>query len=147
MDINSFHPISPETLRNRTDEELAFISAYESPSRPYASWTAAELARRHLIALREVTANVHLEVGRLAASSTKLETLTSTLIQETANVHGQVVVLTTSSHNIERLTKWLIWLTVALGILTLVLAMDVGLKYVPEHLELTAPQTPVHPPR
>jgi hypothetical protein len=76
-----------------------------------------------------------------------MENLTSALITETANVRSQVVILTASSHNIEKLTKWLIGLTVVLGILTAILAFDVALKYVPEHLPLTAPQTPVPPVR
>ena len=57
------------------------------------------------------------------------------------------MVLTASSHNIERLTNRLIWLTVVLGILTVVLAADVVLKYVPEHIQLAAPQTPLPPLR
>jgi hypothetical protein len=98
-------------------------------------------------ALIETSRDSNKQITALNESSAKLEGLTSTLISETANVHNQVVVLTASSHNIERLTKWLIGLTFVLGILTLVLALDVGLKYVPEHLQLTGPQTPVPPPR
>jgi hypothetical protein len=110
-------------------------------------WIRDELGKRLIKRQIEATADVVKAVETLKQSSTKLEILTSTLITETANVHAQVVVLTKSSHNIEWLTKWLIGLTVVLGFLTLMLAVDVGLKYIPERLQLTAPQTPPLPAR
>ena len=59
----------------------------------------------------------------------------------------QMGTLIKSSHNIEWLTKWLIALTIILSLLTVVLAADIVLKYVPERLPVIAPQTPVPPSR
>jgi hypothetical protein len=108
-------------------------------------WIRDELGKRLIRRQIEATSEVVKAVETLTQSSSKLESLTSTLITETANVHNQVVILTGSSRNIERLTKWLIGLTVVLGVLTFVLALDVGLKYAPDHLQLTSPQTPSLP--
>ena len=102
-------------------------------------------------ALIETSRDSHKQIMALNESSTKLEGLTATLITETGNVRSQVVVLTASSHNIERLTTWIIWLTVVLGILTLILVLDVANKFRQEYFSepprLTAPQTPTLPPR
>lgn len=101
-------------------------------------------------ALIDTSRDSNKQIMALHESSTKLEGLTATLITETGNVRSQVVVLTASSHNIERLTKWIIWLTVVLGILTLILVLDVGnkirLEYFSEPPQLSAPQTPILPP-
>jgi len=71
------------------------------------------------------------------------------LINEQSTI--EVKRLVASSLTIERLTKWLVGLTVVLGVLTLVLALDVGNKVRKEYFSptplVTAPQTPSLPPR
>jgi hypothetical protein len=104
-----------------------------------------ELGKRQTDKLISAIGSVEFAVNNLSRSSRRIQKLTQSLITETSNVHSQTVVLTESSHNIERLTKWLIGLTIVLGLLTLVLAADVALKYVPEHPQPTAPQTPPLP--
>ena len=57
----------------------------------------------------------------------------------------------TSSRNLEKLTARLINWTIVLAVLSVVLALDVGnnvrKEYISEPPRLTAPQTPVPPPR
>jgi hypothetical protein len=143
--------MTDDQIRNASDEEL-FNQFGEYQESIQGFKIKIEIERRNLQKmlaasenLRQATAIISADIKRLADSSARIQNLTSTLIAETGNVHSQVVVLTASSHNIEKLTKRLIGLTIVLGILTLVLAADVALKYVPEHLPLTAPQTPPRP--
>ena len=156
--LGDWSGVVPWKMKRWTEQKLYFAQVQNGGGQ-YSRLVEAELSRRrnhelklHIKALKEATdsvkdatAGVENGVSKLATSSAKMESLTSALIAETADVRSQVVVLTASSHNIERLTKWLIGLTIVLGILTMVLAADVVLKYLPEHLQLTAPQTPPLP--
>ncbi len=96
-----------------------------------------------------VQSREHLEV--LGNNVSTLGTITNAMRVATEDSREQINELVKSSHNIERLTKCLIWLTVALGVLTMAFVLGVGnkfrLEYFSERPPPTAPQTPALPGR
>jgi hypothetical protein len=90
-------------------------------------------------------------ISSLEGATTKVHQEVATLTRISEQSTLEVKRLVVSSLTIEKLTKWLVGLTVVLGILTLVLVTDVGIKFSHEYLspppQLTAPQTQARPPR
>jgi hypothetical protein len=152
MRLEDFGPITPATLRHKTEEELIFIQSHDNPNTAWGRWAAHEINRRQSKELAELitilTQSSQLTTQAVITLTGAVNTLSSftdmhiKVSNEVLSGTGEIV---KSSHKIESLTKWLIGLTVALGLLTLILAIDVGLKYFPEHLQLTVPQTPPRP--
>jgi len=85
-----------------------------------------------------------------SSSLSALDIDVKALGQTSQQMAGSVKELLVSSRTIEGLTKWLVALTVVLGILTLVLVIDVGIKFSHEYYspppQLSEPQTPSRPP-
>jgi hypothetical protein len=143
MSFGDWSCFTPETIKTYSEAKLLYAMQLNRGG-VYDAWARAEIQRRQsteistlLAALETATKQVHQETVILARIS--------------ENSALEVRRLVVSSLTIEKLTKWLVGLTVVLGILTLVLVVDVGIKFHHEYLAPlpppTAPQTPTHPPR
>lgn len=143
MSFGDWSSFTPENIKAYSETKLLYAMELNRGG-VYETWARTELQRRQsaeinalLTTLETATKQVHQEIVILAGIS--------------ENSALEVRRLVASSLTIEKLTKWLVGLTVVLGILTLVLVVDVGIKFHHEYLAPlpppTAPQTPTRPPR
>lgn len=134
--LDQYAPISPTTLKNRTEKELFDIAENDS-SGHFASMAFRELERRSLLEIGN-------EIINLAAATKK--------------VHNEVALLTSSSERMERLTTKLktftVWLMVFAGIQIIIAGVQTWKMLQPERPiqvvvpppTLSAPLKPALPP-
>ncbi len=108
MDLEDFYPITPETLRTRTEEELLFILYALPQGSVWHPWVSGEFAHR--------------QTERLHESLTQVE-------NAVFQVGLAVKALTLSSEHLEGLTKRLKTLTWALIFITILAgAVPIGIE-------------------
>ena len=141
MAFGDWRDATPDKMREWSDAKLYLCM--ELGGLQYEPRARSELGRRQAAEIARLLATLEVATNRVHQETTNLAR-----IGETSAI--EVKRLVTSSLVIERLTKWLVGLTVVLSILTLVLVMDVAVKFTHDYFsplpQLTTPQTPTRPP-